>query len=424
MTDTYRRESLTRPTQPTKRPKRAVRRPPQTGIFRRMFGRTGLAVVALGTALLAAACGASGSAQSVSPGPATTVDPASTTVPAATPSPAVTPPVTTPTNVTSGPWQAATANLAGLPTGCGSLTLVSADPYRDEVIAGVANQGLWMTTSTAPTWTRLGQGPGSAVITNRPSAITYDPQHPLTFWENGIYGASSGAYQTQNNGTTFAPLGNLTHTDLISVDLNDPARQTLLSGRHEAPALYRSSDGGSTWADLSSRLPAGIGYTIAPLVLNAQNYLLGTNHGPAPGIFRTTNGGTTWTKVYPVPVLGPALVLKSGAIMWLLGDGTGLIESTNHGATWQFVSTKSSTSGSLIQLPNGWLAGIGQYLQISTDQGLTWTEIGPPLPYTATGFTYSPSQHAFYAWNSGCSFANNTSVAPNAIMRLHINLPA
>ena len=389
--------------------------------------RSGLVAIAFATALLAAACGASGSAQSVSPGAATTVDPPSTTVPSETPAPAVTPstlPVTPPTNVAQGSWVPATANLAGIPTGCGSLTLVSADPYRDEVIAGVANQGLWASSGGSRTWARLGQGPGSAVITNRPSSITYDPQHPATFWESGIYGSSGGAYESQDNGATFRPLGNLTHSDLLSVDLSDPARRTMLSGKHEASSLFRSSDGGSTWVDLSSRLPAGVGYTIAPLVLNSQVYLLGTTHGPASGIFRTTDGGATWSKVYSVPVLGPALVLKSGAILWLLADGTGLIESTNHGASWQFVPGISSTSGSLTQLPNGWLAGIGQYLEVSTDQGVTWTEIGPPLPYTASGFTYSPSQRAFYAWNSGCSFAGNTSVAPNAIMRLNVHLPA
>ena len=331
--------------------------------------------------------------------------------------------MTTPTNVAQGSWVPATTNLAGIPSGCGTVTLVSASPDRDEVIAGVANQGLWASSSASPTWTRLGQGPGSAVITNRPSSITYDPERPGTFWESGIYGSGGGAYESQDSGATFRQLGNLTHSDLVSVDLSDPARRTMLSGRHEASSLFRSSDGGSTWVDLSSRLPAGVGYTIAPLVLDSQDYLLGTNHGSNSGIYRTTDGGTTWSKVYSVPVLGPALMLKSGAILWLLGDGTGLIESTNQGATWQFVSVISSTSGSLIELPNGWLAGIGQYLEVSADHGVTWTEIGPPLPYTASGFTYSPSQRAFYAWQSDCTSAGNTSLKPNAIMRLKVNLP-
>jgi photosystem II stability/assembly factor-like uncharacterized protein len=331
-------------------------------------------------------------------------------------------------NAASSTWVPVTGNLAGMPSQCGTLTLVSAEPAENEVIAGVSNGGLWASVDGSSTWTRIGTGAGSAQIDNRPLSITYDPSQPGTFWESGTYG--TGAYVTHDNGTTFQPLGSLTHSDWVSVDLHDPARATLLSGRHETSGVYRSTNGGAVWQDLSSALPADVGFTIAPLVLSPQVYLMGTTSGWNPtasrnaGIYRTTNGGTTWSRVYPSPVLGPPLVTASGAIYWLLKGNPGLIMSTNQGITWQYVTQISSTSGSLIQLPNGWLAGIGRWITVSTDGGQDWAAIGGELPFEASGFTYSPTQKAFYAWHSDRDCSANNTVAANAIMRLPANLPA
>jgi hypothetical protein len=345
------------------------------------------------------------------------------TLPAPTSSPASGATATT-VAVPTGAWAQATANLAGLPSECGNITLVSARPDADMVIAGVAAEGLWALENGSTTWTRLGQSAGSAAITNRPSSITYDPEHPGTFWESGIYGKSGGAYETQDDGATFRQLGSLSHSDFVSVDLSDPTRRTLLSGRHEASSLFRSPDGGATWDDLSARLPDGVGFTIAPLVLSSEAYLLGTSNGPAAGVYRSADGGATWSRVFPVGVAGPPLVAPTdGSIYWVLEQGRGIIRSTDQGATWKFVGFGSSTSGTVIQLPNGWLAGVGRSVVVSRDHGVTWDAIGPPLPYTAAGLAYSPSEKAFYAWRSDCAFSGDTSVKADAIMRLSVNLP-
>src|SRR5579859_5959557 len=64
-------------------------------------------------------------------------------------------------DTTTTPWVAATANLAGLPSECGNMSLMSARPDRDMLIAGVAQQGLWASQNGSAAWTRLGQGTGS-----------------------------------------------------------------------------------------------------------------------------------------------------------------------------------------------------------------------------------------------------------------------
>ena len=68
-------------------------------------------------------------------------------------------------------WVNVTANLAGLPSECGNMCLLSAVPGQDRIIAGIAKRGLWQTTDGGATWTALGQGANSESIDNRPSRI-------------------------------------------------------------------------------------------------------------------------------------------------------------------------------------------------------------------------------------------------------------
>ena len=76
-------------------------------------------------------------------------------------------------------WVNVTGNLAGLPSECGNLCLLSVVPGQDKIIAGVAKRGLWQTADGGATWIQLGQGEGSDKIVNRPSRILYDPTDPI-----------------------------------------------------------------------------------------------------------------------------------------------------------------------------------------------------------------------------------------------------
>ena len=164
---------------------------------------------------------------------------------------------TTSTTVPAAPWLPATSNLAGLTSECGNLSFVASRPDRDMLIAGIALRGLFASVDGSDQWTSLGQGSGSDTIRNRMSSAVFDPEHPDTFWESGIY-SDGGVYRSDDNGATFEQLGDVVHSDLVSVDLTDPERRTLLSGTHEQSVVYRSGDGGSSWQDVSGTLPAGV----------------------------------------------------------------------------------------------------------------------------------------------------------------------
>src|SRR4051812_45110383 len=84
-------------------------------------------------------------------------------------------------------WTNVTSNLANMPSECGNLPWLSAEPNSDTVIAGIALHGLWASSNAGASWSHLGTGPGSDTITNRPSWISYDPANANIFYESGIY---------------------------------------------------------------------------------------------------------------------------------------------------------------------------------------------------------------------------------------------
>jgi len=325
----------------------------------------------------------------------------------------------------SGQWANATGNLAGLGSECGNLSNLSSKPDEDLLIAGVAQQGLWASKNGGGSWTRMGTATGSSTITNRTSEILYDPDHPQTFWESGIYNGG-GVYETTDDGATLLVQGNVTHNDSVSVDFTDPQRQTLLAGTHEQSGhLFLSTNGGAMWTDIGAQLPAGTGFSSQALVVDAKTYLLGaytySNSGSGLGVFRTIDSGQTWTQVFATAVQGHPLVMANGTIYWSLGGNAGMIVSTDQGQSWQqTVGQGVLVTGGPVALPDGRIAALGsQAIMISSDCGGSWSAATTSLPYSPTGVVYSPYEKAFFVWHFDCTGQNNPGdpVPTDAIMR-------
>ena len=100
------------------------------------------------------------------------------------------------------------------------------------LIVGVSLHGLWSTKDGGKSWHQLGASSDSVTLTNRASAIIYDPKDATHFWESGIYN-SFGVYFSDDDGVTLKNLGDAHHIDLVSIDFSDKDRKTLLAGQHE-----------------------------------------------------------------------------------------------------------------------------------------------------------------------------------------------
>lgn len=301
-------------------------------------------------------------------------------------------------------WVNATGNLAGIESECGNLTIVSATPGSETVIAGVAKLGLFASTDRGTHWSPLGVGPGSATITNRPSAIVYDPEDAALFWESGIYNGG-GVYKTTDDGETFARLGDVAHDDLVSVDFTDPDRKTLLVGGHEQKqTLYLSTNGGESFENIGQNLPSDSHFSSSPLVLDAETFLLGScGYGDgACGVYRSTDAGEHWDRASDLPVAGRPLLAADGTIYWSLLWNGGMARSSDGGSTWTKVADNLVT-GYPVELPDGRILSLrGSFVVVSADQGESWSEIGEEIPFEPSGVTYSLSLKTLFVWHWDC----------------------
>jgi photosystem II stability/assembly factor-like uncharacterized protein len=299
-----------------------------------------------------------------------------------------------------GEWTITTSNLTDV-KGCG-VHMVSAKPDEDMLIAGVT--ALLASRDGGASWQPLGTGEDSTFIENRPFMILYDPDDSETFWEAGAY--SWGVYKTTDKGETFSQVGDVFHSDNVSVDFTDSRRRTLLSGAHEqGHTLFFSADGGEEWEDIGPKLPSNVNSCSYPLVLDTDTFLVPcSNFGMGiGGIFRTIDRGENWTQVSSVAGGGNALVASDGAIYWA-GESGQIQRSDDRGETWQVIASGFLNNMKIIELPDGSLATMTQqYVVVSADRGETWHPVTVALPKRdPSGLTYSMFQKAFYVWWGGC----------------------
>lgn len=264
----------------------------------------------------------------------------------------------------------------------GTLTWRNIGPSRggrSNAVAGVRQQphtfyfgstggGVWKTEDAGQTWRNVTDG---FVRTGSVGAIAVAPSDPNVVYvgmgEHAVRGVMTshgdGVYRSTDAGKTWVHLG-LAATRQISrivVDPRDPdhvyvAAQGAVFGPSPERGIYRSRDGGRTWA-LVHHVSASAG--ASDLSMDATNprvlYASYWDHqrfpwqvrsgGPGSGLWKTTDGGETWSRL----TTGlPALMGKTGVsvspvdpnLVWAIVEAEkgGLYKSEDAGATWRLVN--------------------------------------------------------------------------------------
>jgi photosystem II stability/assembly factor-like uncharacterized protein len=192
-------------------------------------------------------------------------------------------------------WQEAVHNLPG--TDIHGFAISPDDPSR--LYAFVVGHGVFGSGDAGRTWQRLGEVPRDVMAL---AAAGGDPET--------LYAASmsAGVLRSTDGGKTWAPavtgLGSR-RVLALAVDPSPgtgqalssaapgagrPARQTLYAGTEGG--LYKSTDGGATWA----RLPFP-GMTVVALAVSParpQRILAISYHDGRGEVFRSDDGGATW----------------------------------------------------------------------------------------------------------------------------------
>lgn len=147
-------------------------------------------------------------------------------------------------------------------------------------------------------------------------------------------GGASGTWEVINNGLG----GKLNVTDIVVHPTDE--NQVYITLR--AGGVYKSSDGGDNWTDITNNLPERNIYSMDVSVDNFDVLYVGTRFY---GVYKSTDGGNTWSRVLaPVKTVqehglnslfGALAVNPNNSNMIAVSDWwTGVFISDDGGATW------------------------------------------------------------------------------------------
>jgi photosystem II stability/assembly factor-like uncharacterized protein len=229
------------------------------------------------------------------------------------------------------------------------------DGLRSNVIIG---KGVYRSIDAGKTWAHLG-----LEKTGNSGAVLIHPENPDVVYVAAIGNPFApnperGVYRTKDGGTTWEKVLFISD-ETGAVDLEfapdnpntiyacmwraERKPWTIISGAMEG-GVYKSSDGGDTWTQLTNGLPQGLRGK-SDLAVSAADpdrvYVLIEAQGKEGGLYRSGDRGETWIQVTDYqPIRNRPFYYnnldahpKNPDILWAMAEG--YFKSTDAGKTWK-----------------------------------------------------------------------------------------
>jgi photosystem II stability/assembly factor-like uncharacterized protein len=257
------------------------------------------------------------------------------------------------------------------------------DGYRSNVSIG---KGVWKSTDAGRTWKHVGLRDVGNI-----GAVRVHPANPNVAFVAAIGDPfrpsnARGVYRTTDGGATWQrTLFVSDSTGAVDVEFNagDPnvlyaamwraerKPWTIISGAMEG-GIYKSTDGGATWAKLTNGLPSGLvgKANIAVSRANPSRVWVLIEAKPGMGLYRSEDGGASFSLISS----NPQLSTRSFYYTTITADPTnadvvyagaeGYFKSTDGGRTWASMSVPHGDNHDMWVNPSN-----GQILIQSNDGG-------------------------------------------------------
>ncbi|MBI1777063.1 MAG: hypothetical protein HYR63_17130 [Proteobacteria bacterium] len=248
----------------------------------------------------------------------------------------------------------------------------------------------------ASRWTSI--GPNN--VPGRVRALAIDPSNASHMIMGGVGG---GIWSSSDGGANWRAVNDFSANLAVSHIAFAPGNSSVVyaatgEGFFNVDAIrgagiFKSTDGGQTWIQLSATNPANdsIWYYVNRLAINPTNnniVLAATNNG----VYRTSDGGVSWTKMTTLRRLIVAIDPNNSnnAIAGGGGSDSGagtIIYSRDAGATWSSTSVTVVSGGKRVELAYAPATSGLIYASVennsgeiykSSDGGATWSLVSSP----------------------------------------------
>jgi photosystem II stability/assembly factor-like uncharacterized protein len=302
--------------------------------------------------------------------------------------------------------------------------------WREEALSHIKQHNLNQReekSAAALNWTPL--GPGN--IGGRIRSIIVHPSNSNIIYLGSV---SGGVWKTTNGGTNWFPLKDNMENLAVCSMVMDPANSNVIyAGTGEGyfnldavrgAGIFKTTDGGTTWTQLSSTANQNFYYVNKLVFDNTTNILWAATR---KGLYKSTNGGGTFTGVLTnssgydvhctdVEIAGtnPTTIL---AAFGLFGNGE-VYRSSDAGNTW--ASVLGNTNYGRIEIAMSSSNPMIGYVSImdpstngtglfgyTTDGGINWTTTTVPGPSYSGATTYTGTQ----AWYDNILFVDPSNAS-------------
>ena len=273
-------------------------------------------------------------------------------------------------------------------------------PIRSNVIIG---RGMYKSSDAGKTWRFIGLRDSGQI-----GSVIVHPTNPDVVWvaaHGSPYGPNDerGIFKSIDGGTTWKKtlfVDNETGGRVLAINRSNPAEiyagmyrgfrkgwDIISGGPADAGGIYKSSDGGDTWAKLSAGLPGTlIGKIDLDVAQSRPSTVFAMIEAPGAegGLYRTSDSGATWTLVNNEARLRTRPFYfhyvdvnpKNENEVWI--NELRLWKSTDGGKTWTEVATPHGDNHGMWfnpDRPEFILQVNDGGANVSTDGGKSWSSI-------------------------------------------------
>jgi len=278
-------------------------------------------------------------------------------------------------------WATMESGLGGI----NSVGRVVIAPSSSSTLYVATDKGVFRSTDGAATWV---QKPFNLdVFTTNVSALAVDPGSSTTVYA----GADSGRlYKSTNGGDTWAAansgLGSTTITALV---IHPSTTSTIYAGTADS-GVFKTVDGGGVWAPSNTGLTVNAVVSLAVDPSTPSILYAGTNAGNVGGVFKSTDSGGNWTPMnsglyYPYMSAVAVDPITPATIYGATSFG-GLFKSVDGAANWTHVDSLLFYSTRALAIASGAVhVGTRQGQFRSINSGTTWTRTNSGISNNAIG---------------------------------------